>query len=94
MTAVCRVLWGPWQMAALTLELGIWEPGFDTECGPWQGLFRCDTAGHGLCVGLQQGWVTTFIPSRPIPHPLKQPVTTLSAAPLPKDRGNQTVNLP
>lgn len=40
---------GAMQMVALTVELGIWRPGFDTECGPWQGLFICVTAGHGLC---------------------------------------------
>lgn len=49
MAAVWEVLWGPWQMMALILELGIWRPGFDVECGPWQGLFGCDTADQGLC---------------------------------------------
>lgn len=48
MAAVWEVLWGPWQMVALTLELGIWRPGFDVECGPRQELFRCDPAGRGL----------------------------------------------
>lgn len=46
------VWWELWQMAALTLELGIWNLSFDVERGLWQGPFRCDMAGHGLCVGL------------------------------------------
>lgn len=65
MTAVWGVLWGTWQMVVLTLELGIWRPGFGVKCGPWQGPFRCDTADHGLCVGLQRGWVTSVIPFDP-----------------------------
>ena len=44
--------------------------------------------------GLQQVWVTSFLSFRPIPRPLKQPAKPLNAAPLPKERGNQTDSLP
>ena len=66
------------------LEARLWH-------GMWpmaRALQMCHSWSWALW-GLQQVWVTTFIPFRPIHHLLKQPVIPLKSATLPMERGNK-----
>lgn len=78
MASVWGALWEPWQMVALTLKLGIWRPGFGVECGPGQGLFRCDTAGTS-CV-----WAFSVAGDNPYPTQIHSSSLKATSNPVPR----------